>query len=1105
MSNARNLSTEQASIVATPIPVQVGTAGLDLRDGAASRSPLALRELLNGKFSHDRSLAKRDGHVASIMKSADPYPQVAVEETRPWLYGWGDLSYQAYSGALIKPPYFPEQVRGAGVATLDDVLVGCTGDRLLVRRPDSSDWLPSGGVPFYTPTATREDRVYPDQTTTTSYRLNAWYETAVSQRHETTLYLRINQTGTNQIMVAIRDRETGAVLDDNIALSVASAGIEQGSVVYSAGLFVAIWADGTNLQFSWATDADPTTWSAEATWDTGSGDFDVDVISDDRFVVAFRDGADIRITYWRGRTQENSPAAPGTDINAPGTASGKVAIAVGRDGDLGVVYRVSSGGGGTVANIFTAAGVARTGTAIFNALATSGKSLAIAPHWNYSPSGATQFTFWSEFSSTSGGNAYSAVDVGFLGSDQGASAPSLERVYYNATLASRGFRVGDIAVVGLLARRDAPSTPNFQSQYFFMAHHWDGTPPRLVGSFLRGEACGETSLLGPTVTRVNAVRPEPNQGTGDPASPTAARWVTSLFRWPPIAIANLFSPQIRQCFISFDFLPPFRAQQYGRSLYSPGAVVHAFDGRSAYEAGFLQFPEVQVVASSNTGGSLTPGDIKAYRIYACHANASGEIARSSALTFIAPAVGVGHNNNVVTFTPITITSRPQDDVFFEIYTTTGSASGPGATFYLVSRTKLNSLSVPSLTYTDTNSNASLLTLPADPHPAVPGLPGELLESAPPGCEIILSGKSRLWFSGGELPRGRLAFSKLREETEQAGWSQLTGYLDLDSTGRPITSLACQSDVLVAFQSDNVYGVQGDGPSNLGAGFFPNAQVLSPGVGTQHHAGTTVCEAGIVFWAPSGPRLLTPGFQVVDISQEVEPLARILVPTAAVAHPGLREVRWYTESGTALMWDYSGRGPLGNRWAQWSGLQCAGAVYYPVTDGVVICQPTGRVLLESQDAETDGGDHFEFAFRTGDVRPGELLQGNNRFIQLAFFGEYRGSHSVGVWTFYDNAPMWDDYFTWQPDDALAVVGWGTGTGTWDTDQSAWIDPTTESPDGVYRFLRKLPRDRGSLLSVRVSDLSAPSRGFSMDEIAFLIAGENGFMKTPPRTFGGNPAA
>lgn len=1097
MSSPKSLSAELVTATAAPYAVPVGVAGLDLRDGAASRSPFALRELLNGRFSHDRALAKRSGHVGSVMKSDDAYPQVAVEETRPWLYGWGDLSYQAYSSSLTKPPYFPEQTRGAGAAVLDDSLVASTGDRLLVRRPGNTDWLPSRGVPLYAPTAQRRDRVYPAQTTT-PFSMNAWYDTAVSATHEVTLHLR-NGGAANQLLVSVRDRSTDVVLDYDIPVSVASATITQGTVVHSAGLFVAIWADGANLQFSWATDANPTVWSAWATWDTGSGDFDVDVISDERFIVAFRDGGDIRITYWRGRVQENYPAAPGTDVNASGVASGKVAIAVGRDGDLGINYRISNGGGGVLANIFSAAGVQKTSSLNYNARASAGKSLAVAPHWNYSAGGGSQFTFWCEYTGTSGGNAYSGVDAVFLSSDLGAVTPAGHRAYFNATIATRGFRVGDVALVGLLALRDTPATPNFQSQYFFMGHNWDGSQ-RVVGTFLRGETVGYTSLLAPTVTRLSGVRPEPNQGLGDPASPTNPGWVTSVLRWPPIGLANLFSPQVRQCTIEFDFLPPFRAVQYGRALYTPGAVVNEFDGRSAFEAGFLQYPEIQIVASSASGGSLTAGDIRAYRIYACHSNASGEIARSSALTFIAPAVGGGNNNNVITFSPIQITSKPADEVFFEIYATTGSGAGPGATFYLVNQTTLNSLSAPFLSYTDTTSNTALLVLPADPHPAVPGLPGELLESAPPGCEIIASGKSRLWFAGGEVPRGRVAFSKLREEREQAGWSELTGYLDLDSTGKAVTSLACQSDVLVAFQADSTYGVQGDGPTNLGSGFFPPAQLLSAGVGTPYHCGTVVSEAGIAFWASAGPRLLTPGFQTVDISQEVEPLARSLVPTAAVAHPGVREIRWYTESGTALMWDYTGKGPVGNRWAQWSGLPAAGAVYYPEIDGAVLCQPSGRVLLESGSETTDGGNHFEFAFRTGDVRPADLLQGNNRFIRVAFAGEYHGEHTVGVWTYYDNAVMWDDYFTWQPSDALAVVPWGSGSGVWDTDPTAWIAPTTESPDGVYRFMRRLPRDRGATLSVRVSDLSAPTGSFSMDEVAFEIASENGLTKTPARTFG-----
>jgi hypothetical protein len=1097
VSNPRSLASELVTSTAAPYAVAVGIAGLDLRDGAASRSPAALRELLNGKFSHDRALAKRAGHVGSVMTSADQSPQVAVEETRPWLYGWGDLSYQAFAPSPTKPPYFPIQTRGAGVAVLDDALVGATGDRLLVRRPDSTSWLPSRGVPAYTPTAKRYDRVHSGQSGASN--LNAWYDVAVSTTHEVTLFCRTGSPN-NEMLVTVRDLTTGALVLENKLLDTApTASMVHGYVVFSAGVFVALWADGTDLYYAWATEAAPNVWAAATVWDTGSGDFDVEVVSDDEFLVAFRDGVDVRITYWRGRVQQSTPASPGTALVTGGSADGKLAVAVGRDRDIGLIYHSSAGGGSgtTRVGIFSSSGAAKM---VASQGSGAAQQYSIAAHWNYSAGGGTHFRAWIQYvQAISLGNSPRIKNVSFV-SDVVAVDTLTD--YFNCRLSTRGFRVGDLACVGVIWLPLLPSSSTFQSQHAFFAVSRDLlTTPRLIGSFLRGESVGESSLFSPGgVYRTSAVRPTPGQGYNDTASPTTAKWVAGLLRWPPVGLTTLYSPQVRQVTVYFDFLPPFRAEQFGRAVYIPGAVVHTFDGRDCVEAGFVQYPEVQAVASSAAGGSLSPGDIRAYRVYAVHSNANGELARSPAITFIAPAVGVGHNANTVTFTPITLTSKT--DVMFEIYATTGSGAGPGATFYLVSRNLSNAPGSSSISFVDTASNTSLLTLPADPHPAVPGLPGELLESAPPGCEIVTSGKSRLWFAGGEIPRGRIAFSKLREEGEQAGWSELTGYLDLDSTGREVTSLACQSDVLVAFQADNTYGVQGDGPTNLGSGFFPPAQLLSPGVGTPYHCGTVVSEAGIAFWAPAGPRLLTPGFQTVDVSSEVEPLARVLVPTAAVAHPGVREIRWYTESGTALMWDYTGRGPVGNRWAQWSGLQCAGAVYYPLIDGAVVCQPGGRVLLESEDETTDGGNHYEFAFRTGDVRPTDLLQGNNRFIRVAFLGEYRGEHQVGVWTHYDNAAMWDDYFTWDPDTALAVVPWGSGggSGTWDTDTTAWIDPATQSPDGVYRFSRRLPRDRGATLSVRVSDLSAPSGGFSMDEIAFEIASENGLTKTPARTFG-----
>jgi len=1071
MAGERNGNSEQHSITKGPFSIPVGTAGVDLREGAASRSPVALRELLNGMFLHDRAIAKRNGHIAAPMISYDDYPQVDVEEVRPWLYGWGDMTYQGFPAAPVKPPYMPRQTRGGGISVLGDSLVGWTGDRFLVRRDDSERWLDSRGIPAYLPTSV-EDR----WDLGTSH--GEYTDAAVSPTNIAIVYKR-----SGRLYASVRHRGTGAWIlrDLEISASAGSPSVGNGTVVYSNGYFVALWTDGTNLFRSYANDFNPETWVQGTAVANCSGQFDVDVISDSDFIVGWRDGSQIKIGYWHGFSQTSVPASSGTVLTTGGaTPNGQVAICKGRDGYIGVAWGHAAGAN---CGVFTEAGAMLINTVSLSA--TVPDRLAVAGHWNYDSSSRPQFTAFAEVAPGSVTQVQSRqfTPIG---------APVNFPVRYHCYLATRAFRVGDNVMVGLQLSPRAPSSGSVQDFIYLLTQPSTGARASTIGAWCRGETAGVTPA---TSSHLMGVRPEPGQRYGALDSPSTAKWITTATRtrfFPGLLVD--YQPTI----ISLDFLPPLRAAQFGAALYCAGSVVQAFDGYQCLEAGLLEYPEVTGVTSKNSTGSLTPGAVRSYRVYAVRRNASGEISMSPAESFTAPAVGGGNNTNTVTFT--SNMSASGTDVYFEIYGTDTSLSS-GSAYYLVASNIPNTAS-NTISFDDGTPDSTLRNLPTDPRAAQVGAASELLEFALPGCTTLTASGDRLFFSGGSLVPGRVAFTKLREDGEQAGWDQGAGFVDLDATGHEITSLCPFNSSMMAFQRDAIYAVTGDGPDNFGSGSF-RPQLVIPGTGALNHQGTGLCEAGLVFWSDSGPRLLTHGFGIEDISQEVEPLARELgsMVTGCVVNGQSREVRWYTSDGRALMWDYSMRGPLGNRWAVWFPLRAAGAVYYPKSRGAVIVQPDGMVLVEDTSAETDGGNHYEFAFWTGDLRPTELLQGDNRFKWLSLTGEYRGPHELGIWTYYDGAPNWDDFCTWDPTTHLSVVEWGSGTGTWDTDPTLWVDPSVQSPDGVYRFRRRLPRDKGALISFRFSDQGAPNNSFIVNEVAVELGMETGLTNTPPRTFGG----
>lgn len=1066
------------------IPVALGSSGVDLRDGRALRVPTALRELNNAQFLSDAEIRKRNGHIGSRVISNSPMPTLDQEEVsaRRWLYGAGDWS-PSNANQLVSGDHvvWPAATQLRGVLTLGETVAAWTGDRLLVETPGerwagrSSFWSGTTadlGIPLMAPTVTAEDI----DTRTVSITAS---DGAAGLVYEVLAY----NYSAKVIRLEIRDRTTGSYVRRDLFITGANNTSDHLSVVYSAGYFVLIWNDTSNqLLFSAAAEADILTWSTPTQWASGQR-FDMEVISDERFLVTWRDTNQLKIAYWRGNVRENAPAGSGTVLDTGAqTPNGAVACAVAPDGTIGVAW--GSVGQSSV-RLYTAGG-SNFGTLNFITLDPP-ETVAITFAWQPDVAGGPRYIAFSQFLFGSDSVVQSAE-----GNKSGSGS---NNSYFGCRLSTRAFRVGDVPMVVM---HTAVSTSTFQSTHVLMANRVGvsgNRRARPIGTWSRGGAPG---VLG--VNRLCSVRPIPGQGYG--IIPTTRYWHGSVLslKLIPGEVSSL-SPNVNR----YDFLPPLRWAQFGRSTYIAGALVHAFDGDDVVEAGFIQYPEVTSVAPTNSGfATLAVGDIRAYRVYAVHRNVAGEVIRSPALTFTAPAITVGNDANIVTFTPIALTSRA--NVWFEVYATEGSGAGPGATFYLTSSSsavfapKNTPLAAP-VTFTDIMSNSTLRTRPADTFVAPTGQDKEVINAALPNCTVIAGGRNRLYFAGGELPPGRIAHSKLRVPTLQAGWDDLAGYIDVATSG--ISSLAVTGDALLAFTPDEVLLVGGDGPNNLGKGSFQTAEVVAGAAGAEVHEGTAITEGGVVYWSAAGPRLISNSGGVVDISREVEPLTRTLTDTltGVVVVPGNREVRWYTSTGTGLLWDHSpGQQP---RWATWSGLPAAGAVRSATTGrGIVALNDlSGLVLFEDNDAGNDAGRHYEYSVWSGEIRPEGISQGNNEARRLAVIGDYRGPHTLHAWVYYDGCPMWRDNFTFNPSNQIAVQGWGSGTGTWNSDPTAWIDPATPSPDGVYRFRRRLLQQPCGTLSIRFSDGGANGDSVHLSEVAVEWAVGPGLTRTPPRTFSG----
>ncbi len=244
---------------------------------------------------------------------------------------------------------------------------------------------------------------------------------------------------------------------------------------------------------------------------------------------------------------------------------------------------------------------------------------------------------------------------------------------------------------------------------------------------------------------------------------------------------------------------------------------------------------------------------------------------------------------------------------------------------------------------------------------------------------------------------------------------------------------------------------------------------------------------MAFSGVDGPRLLTTGFAVENISAPVRSLTAGLAPSGVRVSLSRQEVVWYTSSGTAVLWNYQ----HSSRWAQWSGLDVAGC------SSRLLATVDGRLLEESPDAVGDDGQAFPFVWRTGNLRPEELLQGGTKLKAFGVVGAYRGPHTLRFRVYYNGSPMWTDSTVWAPSEDT----WLTAAEDLEDLTAAEIDallPVDRS--GAYMTHKRTSRQECSFFQIEVSNIEADGKTYIPYELSLeLGVSNNGLGRVPVNAF------
>jgi hypothetical protein len=250
----------------------------------------------------------------------------------------------------------------------------------------------------------------------------------------------------------------------------------------------------------------------------------------------------------------------------------------------------------------------------------------------------------------------------------------------------------------------------------------------------------------------------------------------------------------------------------------------------------------------------------------------------------------------------------------------------------------------------------------------------------------------------------LWFSKQRKVGEGVYFHPL---LRLNITGDgygAITALSAMDGRVIAFKSNAIYVISGDGPDDTGGGSFNPPQAITLNIGTTNPASVVTVPDGIMFEAAAGIYLLDRGLSLTYLGAPVEQYTNAENVVGASIADGFTQVRFVMPSGRCLVWDYHHK-----RWYTWklrvdtSGVastvvgcaQIQGGVWcYALADGSIF-QETPGVFSDVNGTTTAIVPRVGFPqVNTGGIN------GFQRVYCMQIEGEYVGDHTLQVSAVYD---------------------------------------------------------------------------------------------------------
>lgn len=528
---------------------------------------------------------------------------------------------------------------------------------------------------------------------------------------------------------------------------------------------------------------------------------------------------------------------------------------------------------------------------------------------------------------------------------------------------------------------------------------------------------------------------------------------------------------------TLDFTAPQAALELSDDLHLTGGMLHSFDGAQVVESNFHLFPENVSATPSGTGGLLTAGQYQYAVVWEWWDNFVLHQSAPSVPTTVTTTTAA--SSVALTIPTLRVTSKATP-ISIAVYRTAVN----GTVFYRLTPPAsplANSTTADTVPYNDAAADSAIVG-----NAQLYTTGGEVENVAPPAPSFVCNYGSRMMLVSSENPL-EIWFSKQVIQGLPVEFNPAFT-ITVDQRGGPVTALAQMDDKLVVFKQSSIFVMVGDGPApnGLPVPAYPPPMLVAADSGCVSSKSLVLTPSGLMYQSAKGIYQFGRDLQTTYVGAPVEAYNGAIV-TSAVQVPGTTQVRFTTDRGVALVYDW-----IVDQWSVFTNVAGADAA---VAGGLyTYARSAGAVLQETPGAFDDAGNQIKLRLRTAWFSLAGL-QAAQRVWEIVVLGEYRSAHNlrVSVAFDFDSTPQ---QVTDIP--AASLLGQAAYGG---------VSPYGAGVYGgefpLYQFRIRPARERCQAMQVTLEDDQSAPYGEGMALSALLLfAGTTGGPRKVPagRTFG-----